>query len=37
VEVTLQPTEKSYGDEDLKAISEKIIAAAGKLGGTLRA
>jgi phenylalanyl-tRNA synthetase beta chain len=37
VEVTLQPTDKSYGDEDLKAISEKIIAAAAKLGGTLRA
>ncbi|MBL0923860.1 MAG: phenylalanine--tRNA ligase subunit beta [Sphingomonadaceae bacterium] len=37
VEVTLQPMEKTYGDDDLKTISEKIIAAAVKLGGTLRA
>jgi phenylalanyl-tRNA synthetase beta chain len=37
VEVTMQPTEKTYGDDDLKAISEKVIAAAVKLGGTLRA
>ena len=36
VEVTLQPTDKSYGDEELKAISDKVIAAATKLGGTLR-
>ncbi len=35
-EVTLQPTDKSYGDEELKAISDKVIAAATKLGGTLR-
>ncbi|MGQ0588824.1 MAG: phenylalanine--tRNA ligase subunit beta, partial [Sphingosinicella sp.] len=37
VEVTLQPGEKSFTDEDLKAISERIIAAAAKLGATLRA
>jgi phenylalanyl-tRNA synthetase beta chain len=36
VEVTLQPTEKSYGDDDLKAISDRIIAAAAKLGAALR-
>lgn len=36
VAVTLQPTEKSYGEEDLKAISDKVIAAATKLGGSLR-
>jgi phenylalanyl-tRNA synthetase beta chain len=36
VEVTLQPTEKSYTDDDLKAISDKVVAAAGKLGAVLR-
>ncbi len=36
VEVTLQPANKSYGDEELKAISEKIVAAAAKLGAVLR-
>lgn len=36
IEVTLQPTEKSYKDEDLKAISDKIVAAAGKLDAELR-
>ena len=36
VEVTLQPTDKSYSDEDLKAISDKIIAAAAKQGAVLR-
>lgn len=36
IEVTLQPTEKSYKDEDLKAISDQIVAAAGKLGAELR-
>ncbi len=36
VEVTLQPGESSYKDEDLKAISDKVVAAAGKLGATLR-
>lgn len=36
VEVTLQPGEKSYTDEELRAISERIVAAAGKLGAELR-
>lgn len=36
VEVTLQPGEASYRDEDLKAIAGRITAAAGKLGATLR-
>ncbi|MDR2856414.1 MAG: phenylalanine--tRNA ligase subunit beta [Novosphingobium sp.] len=36
IEVTLQPGEKSYGEADLKAIAEKITAAAAKLGGVLR-
>lgn len=37
IEVTLQPGEKSYTDEDLKAISARIVAAAAKLGAELRA
>jgi phenylalanyl-tRNA synthetase beta chain len=36
VEVTLQPKEKSYSDDELKAISDKVIAAATKLGAVLR-
>jgi phenylalanyl-tRNA synthetase beta chain len=36
VEVTLQPGEASFKDADLKAIAEKVIAAAAKLGGELR-
>ncbi len=36
VEVTLQPAEKSYGEEDLKAIAERVVTAAGKLGAVLR-
>jgi len=36
IEVTLQPGEKSYADEDLKAIAERVTAAAAKLGATLR-
>ena len=36
VEVTLQPADKSYGDEDLKAISDRVIAAAAKSGAALR-
>lgn len=36
VEVTLQPGEKSFTEEELGAISTAIVAAAGKLGGTLR-
>ncbi|MGZ8351163.1 MAG: phenylalanine--tRNA ligase subunit beta-related protein, partial [Allosphingosinicella sp.] len=37
VEVILQPGEKSFTDEELKAISERVVAAAAKLGATLRA
>jgi phenylalanyl-tRNA synthetase beta chain len=36
LEVTLQPLEKSYSEDDLKAISSRVIAAAAKLGGSLR-
>jgi phenylalanyl-tRNA synthetase beta chain len=36
VEVTLQPVEKTYSDDDLKAISDRVIAAAAKLGAELR-
>src|SRR5690606_25012328 len=36
IEVTFQPGEKSYTDEDLKGISERIVAAAAKLGAELR-
>ena len=34
VEVTLQPGERSFTDEELKAISDRIVAAAAKLGAT---
>jgi phenylalanyl-tRNA synthetase beta chain len=37
IEVILQPAEKSFTDEELKAISERIVAAAAKLGAVLRA
>jgi phenylalanyl-tRNA synthetase beta chain len=37
VEVTLQPAEKSFTEEELKTISDRIVAAAAKLGATLRA
>jgi phenylalanyl-tRNA synthetase beta chain len=36
IEVKLQPDEKSYTDEDLKAISDRVVAAAAKLGAGLR-
>lgn len=36
VEITLQPGEKSYGEEELKAIADKVVAAASKLGAVLR-
>ena len=36
IEVTLQPGDKSFTDEELSAISARIVAAAEKLGGTLR-
>jgi len=37
IEVTLQPGEKSYTDDELKSISDTITAAAAKQGATLRA
>jgi phenylalanyl-tRNA synthetase beta chain len=36
VEVTLQPSEKSYDEAELKAIAERVTAAAAKLGAVLR-
>jgi len=36
VEVLLQPSQKSFTDEELKAIADKIVAAAAKQGAQLR-
>ncbi len=36
IEVTLQPVEKSYDEAALKAISDKVVAAAAKQGAILR-
>ncbi|MDB5686484.1 MAG: pheT [Rhizorhabdus sp.] len=36
MQVTLQPVDKSFTEADLKAISDKIIAAAAKTGAKLR-
>ncbi|MEQ1726459.1 MAG: phenylalanine--tRNA ligase subunit beta [Sphingopyxis sp.] len=36
VEVTLQPSDKSFTDADLKAIGDKVITAAAKVGASLR-
>jgi phenylalanyl-tRNA synthetase beta chain len=36
VEVILQPADKSFTDADLQAISDRIVAAATKLGAQLR-
>ena len=36
LEVTLQPSEKSFSHEELEAISARIVAAAAKLGASLR-
>jgi len=36
IEITLQPGEKSFKDEEIKAISENVVAAAAKLGAELR-
>ncbi|WP_326523662.1 phenylalanine--tRNA ligase subunit beta [Sphingomonas sp.] len=36
VEVTLQPGAKSFTDEELKGIADKVVAAAAKLGAVLR-
>jgi phenylalanyl-tRNA synthetase beta chain len=37
IEVTLQPDEKSFTDEELTAISDRIVATAAKAGARLRA
>jgi len=37
IEVMLQPGAKSFTDAELKTISDKIVAAATKIGGSLRA
>jgi phenylalanyl-tRNA synthetase beta chain len=36
IEVTLQPGDKSFTDADLKAVADKVVAAAAKLGASLR-
>ncbi|QIQ87677.1 phenylalanine--tRNA ligase subunit beta [Erythrobacter sp.] len=36
IEVTLQPTDKSYKDAEIKEIADKVVAAAAKLGAELR-
>ncbi|MBN8815737.1 MAG: phenylalanine--tRNA ligase subunit beta [Sphingomonas sp.] len=36
IEVTLQPADKSFTDDDLKSIAAKVVAAAEKLGASLR-
>ncbi len=36
VEVELQPLEKSFTDAELKAIADKVVAAAAKVGAVLR-
>jgi phenylalanyl-tRNA synthetase beta chain len=36
LEIVLQPGEKSFTDAELKAISDKVVAAAAKQGATLR-
>ncbi|QNA85954.1 phenylalanine--tRNA ligase subunit beta [Sphingomonas sp. So64.6b] len=36
VEITLQPDVKSFTDEELKVIADKVVAAAAKLGAVLR-
>ncbi len=36
IEVTLQPDEKSFTDAEISEVSSKIVAAAEKLGATLR-
>jgi phenylalanyl-tRNA synthetase beta chain len=36
IEITLQPSEKSFDEAELKAIAERVVAAAEKLGASLR-
>jgi phenylalanyl-tRNA synthetase beta chain len=37
IETVLQPGEKSFTEAELKAIADKVVAAAAKLGASLRA
>lgn len=37
LEVTLQPTDKTFTEADLAALSDKVVASAAKLGAKLRA
>ena len=36
IEVTLQPGDKSFAEAEIKAIADKVTAAAAKLGAALR-
>lgn len=36
IEITLQPGDKSFTDADLKAVADKVVASAAKLGAALR-
>jgi phenylalanyl-tRNA synthetase beta chain len=36
VEVTLQPGDKTFTDAEIKAVADKVVAAAAKIGGELR-
>ncbi|BBC71573.1 phenylalanine--tRNA ligase subunit beta [Altererythrobacter sp. B11] len=36
VEITLQPGEKSFTEDEIRAISDRVVAAAAKLGAELR-
>lgn len=36
IEVSLQPVDKSFGDDELKAIADAVVKAAAKLGAELR-
>ena len=36
VEIVLQPTEKSFTEAELKAVADKVVAAAAKVGAVLR-
>jgi phenylalanyl-tRNA synthetase beta chain len=36
IEVTLQPGDKSFTDAEIKTVSDRIVAAAGKVGAELR-
>ncbi len=36
IEITLQPGDKSFTDDDLKAVADKVVTAAAKLGASLR-